>query len=122
MRYNIPCQIDIIEILRNTFKDSTVTTNDFNFESIIGKPICINGQPVGAILKDNKYYLWLDITPEFIQIDGKWNLSALNINLQDNKESFKFRAPSVIHHTPIFVLTNDSMLFKNVPAFKDRIS
>jgi len=33
----------------------------------------------------------------------------------------KFRAPSVIHRTPIFVLTNDSMLFKNVPAFNDRM-
>ena len=36
--------------------------------------------------------------------------------------SVKFRAPSVIHRTPIFVLTNDSMLFKNVPAFNDRMS
>lgn len=88
MRYNIPCQIDIIEILRNTFKDSTVTTNDFNFESIIGKPICINSQPIGVIMKDNKDSLWLDITPEFNQIDGKWNLMELNINLPDNKEMF----------------------------------
>ena len=89
MRYNIPCQIDIIEILRNTFKDTIVTTNDFNFESILNKPICINGQPIGVIMKDNKACLWLDIIPEFIQIGDNWNLSALNINLPDNKESFK---------------------------------
>lgn len=90
MRYNIPCQIDIIEILRNTFKDfDIIDSENFNFESILNKPICINGQPIGVIMKDNKASLWLDITPEFIQIDGLWNFSGLNINLPTNVvESF----------------------------------
>jgi hypothetical protein len=34
----------------------------------------------------------------------------------------KFKAPTIIHRTPVFVLTNDCMLFRNVPAFADRMS
>ena len=33
----------------------------------------------------------------------------------------KFKAPTIIHRTPVFVLTNDCMLFRNVPAFADRM-
>ena len=33
----------------------------------------------------------------------------------------KFRAPTIIHRTPVFILTNDPMLFRNVPAFADRM-
>lgn len=33
----------------------------------------------------------------------------------------KFKAPTIIHRTPVFILTNDSMLFRNVPAFADRM-
>lgn len=33
----------------------------------------------------------------------------------------KFKAPTIIHRTPVFILTNDSMLFRNVPAFSDRM-
>lgn len=33
----------------------------------------------------------------------------------------KFKAPTIIHRTPVFLLTNDCMLFRNVPAFADRM-
>jgi len=33
----------------------------------------------------------------------------------------KFKAPTVINRTPVFILTNDPFLFKNVPAFEDRM-
>lgn len=35
--------------------------------------------------------------------------------------SVKYKSPTVIPRTPIFILTNDCMLFRNVPAFADRM-
>lgn len=35
--------------------------------------------------------------------------------------SVKFKSPTIIYRTPIFILTNDCMLFRNVPAFADRM-
>lgn len=94
MRYNVPCQIDLISILRNTFKDFDTTDNEnFNFDSFHNVPIIVNNQPIGIMTRDRDY-LWLDITPEFIQIDGKWNLSGLNVDLP-NKESFKLEYEAV---------------------------
>jgi len=33
----------------------------------------------------------------------------------------KFKSPTIVYRTPVFILTNDCMLFRNVPAFADRM-
>lgn len=90
MKQNIPCKINIQKVIQDTLQYIPEINNDnFNFDSCGNLPIIINGQPIGVVRNGEDSLLWLDITPEFIQIDGKWNLSGLNINLPNNVESFK---------------------------------
>lgn len=96
MRQNIPCKINIQKVIQDTLQYIPEINNDnFNFESSGNLPIIINSQPIGVIRNSEDSLLWLDITPEFIQIDGKWNLSGLNINLPNNVESFKLEYETV---------------------------
>lgn len=94
-RFLVPCKIDIQKVIQATLKNQSQIHNDnFNFDSHGYLPIMVNSVPIGYIMNDKDSVLWFDITPEFIQIEGKWNLSALNINLPDNKESFKLEYES----------------------------
>ena len=89
MRQIIPCKINIQKVIQDTLKDQTTITNDnFNFDSNGKLPIVLNNQPIGYIVNGNESVLWLDITPEFMLIDDKWNLSALNVNIKNNEEKF----------------------------------
>lgn len=89
MRQIIPCKINIQKVIQDTLKDQSVITNDnFNFDSNGKLPIILNEQPIGYIINGLDSVLWLDITPEFMQIDDKWNLSGLHVNIQSNKEKF----------------------------------
>lgn len=87
MRNNIVCQIDIIKILNNVLKEMNIDTDDFNFDSIPNNPICSNGQPIGIIMDDDNACLWLDIKPEFVNINDKWNLSALSIDFSNRNKN-----------------------------------
>lgn len=96
MRQNIPCKINIQKVIQDTLQHIPEINNDtFNFDSCGNLPIILNNQPIGVIKNGEDSFLWLDITPEFIQIDDKWNLSGLNINLPNNVvESFKLEYES----------------------------
>jgi hypothetical protein len=89
MRQLIPCKINIQKAIQDTLQHQNEINNDnFNFDSNGKLPIVLNNQPIGYIVNANDSVLWLDITPEFMMIDDKWNLSALNINIKNNEDKF----------------------------------
>ena len=95
MRQVVPCRLNIQKVIQDTLKDQNEINNDnFNFDSKGYLPIILNNQPIGAIVNAEESILWLDITPEFIMIDDNWNLSALNVNIKNNAESFKLEYES----------------------------
>ena len=89
MRQMIPCKINIQKVIQDTLKDqSTITNDNFNFDSNGRLPIILNNQAIGYIVNGNESVLWLDITPEFMMIDDNWNLSGLHVNVKSNEDKF----------------------------------
>lgn len=95
MRQLIPCKLNIQKVIQETLQyQNTINNDNFNFDSNGKLPIVFNNQPIGYIVNGNESVLWLDITPEFMMIDDKWNLCALNVNIKNNEESFKLEYES----------------------------
>lgn len=92
MRMNIPCQININDILNNIAKHQD--KHNINELSLKNKPIMLNGQPIGVIKDKDNSFLWLDITPELQLINNEWQICGLNINTKSNEELFKLEYES----------------------------
>ena len=94
MRQLIPCQLDLIGMMREVFKDTDNTVDKFNLLSFDKVPIILNNQVIGVTSNDKDSTLWLNIIPEFQFIDGKLNLCSLNINMKNNEKLFKLEYES----------------------------